>query len=205
LQEDPSGIFFTGEMTIDADGSPHAYHKDNSKGLDYLANAGHPGNWWALVTDAAGNPIVQNNTDPAPGFYISTTALENTAYPKAKAQHWVDSETIPFIVLPGGKKWGQKLGDFAIVYNTQNGKITGAVYADVGPRDHIGEASIACANALGINSNPKHGGITAGVVYLFFPNSKTTWPLTATQINTKAMELFTAWGGLSKLKTVAGV
>jgi hypothetical protein len=54
-------------MSIDADGSPHAYHKDNTKALDYLANAGKPGNWWALATDngkSDGNPLVQSAEDP---------------------------------------------------------------------------------------------------------------------------------------------
>jgi len=43
--------FYKSEMTIDADGAYRAYNQNNT-GLDYLANAGHPGNWWALVTYA---------------------------------------------------------------------------------------------------------------------------------------------------------
>jgi Fungal chitosanase of glycosyl hydrolase group 75 len=68
-----------GKLGIDADGSPHAYHPNGSPpGLDYLANAGKPGNWYGIVTDnqkASGNPVVQGSSDPAPGFYISSTAL----------------------------------------------------------------------------------------------------------------------------------
>jgi len=44
------GAFYKSELTIDADGAYRAYHPKNI-GLDYLANAGSPGNWWALVTD----------------------------------------------------------------------------------------------------------------------------------------------------------
>ncbi len=59
-----STVFYKSGMTIDADGAPKAYHPkpDDNKGLDALGNAGHPGNWWALVTDngkPSGNPVIQ--------------------------------------------------------------------------------------------------------------------------------------------------
>jgi len=38
-------------MVVDADGAYHAFHPDDKSGLDFLANAGHPGNWMGLVTD----------------------------------------------------------------------------------------------------------------------------------------------------------
>ena len=64
----PSGAtMYRAKMYIDADGSPRAYGPNNS-GLDYTANAGYPGNWWALVTDASGNPILQGAADPYPGI-----------------------------------------------------------------------------------------------------------------------------------------
>ncbi len=72
-------FFFEAGMTIDADGAPDAYHPDNT-GTDHLANAGRPGNWWALATDTgqpSGQPVVQGPGDPNPGFYVSTTALED--------------------------------------------------------------------------------------------------------------------------------
>src|SRR6478672_2561316 len=48
----PSGAtMYKAKMYIDADGSPRAYGPNNS-GLDWTANAGYPGNWWALVCDA---------------------------------------------------------------------------------------------------------------------------------------------------------
>lgn len=41
--------------------------------------------------------------------------------------------------------------------------------ADIGP--HPGEGSIAMADALGIPSSPKHGGVDSGVTYVAFPHS----------------------------------
>jgi hypothetical protein len=92
-------------MMIDADGAYRAYHPAN-KGLDFLANGGKPGNWWALVTEngkPSGTPVVQGPADPAPGFYISTTSLEDPAFGRKDPRRYVDSESIPYIVLPGGK------------------------------------------------------------------------------------------------------
>ena len=64
-------VIFEGGMMVDADGSPQAYHPppDERKGLDNLADAGEPGNWWGIVTDngkGSGNPVVQGSNDPAP-------------------------------------------------------------------------------------------------------------------------------------------
>src|ERR1041385_3104569 len=80
LEDDPSVFFYESGLMIDADGAYRAYHPDDKPGLDNLGNAGRPGNWWALVTDngePSGNPIIQGASDPAPGFYISTTSLED--------------------------------------------------------------------------------------------------------------------------------
>src|SRR3982750_2810122 len=56
----------------------------------------------------------------------------------------------------------------AIIYNN---RVVYAVFADEGPNDIIGEASFATAKALGINPNPKSGGVDSGVTYIVFPNA----------------------------------
>jgi hypothetical protein len=204
LTANPTAFFFEAGMMIDADGAYHAYHPKPGVGLDYLANAGQLGDWWALVTDnglPGGNPIVQGATDPAPGYFISTTSLEDTSKKRTDPRRYVDAESIPFFVLPGKPKLGASLGDFGIAVNPSNRKACGCIFADTGPKNKIGEGSIALAKALGIPSSPKHGGVAHGIVYLVFPGSKTTWPLTAAQIDTEAQRLFTAWGGITQLQT----
>lgn len=52
---------------------------------------------------------------------------------------------------------------------TYLGRKTAAVVGDVGPYHKIGEASIACANALGIPSSPNTGGVDSGVFYEIHP------------------------------------
>ncbi|GHM98654.1 hypothetical protein WSM22_01440 [Cytophagales bacterium WSM2-2] len=165
---------FTSGLAIDADGSPKAYHKDNKKALDNLANAGKPGNWWSLVTDNGkkdGNPLVQKELDPAPGYYISTTSLQDDSKNVDDPNRYVDSENIPYIVLPPGFSEQFVLGDIALVVNRENNKRCYAIFADTGPANKIGEGSIYLAQKLGVNSNAKNGGISSGIVFILFKNS----------------------------------
>ena len=154
-----SYIKYTAKMSIDADGSPHAYHP-NDIGLDYLANAGNRGNWWGLATNASGNPYIQGENDPAPGYYVSTTSLTNSGYSNSDPRRYVDSETVAYIAIPPQlQNHGVKLGADVLVTNTNNGKTSKAIVADIGPKNEIGEGSIKLADNLGIPSNPKNGGI----------------------------------------------
>jgi len=64
--DDDSRFFYASGMEIDAAGAYHAHNPDGKSGLDYLANAGDPGNWWALVIDndqPTGRPLIQTAED----------------------------------------------------------------------------------------------------------------------------------------------
>ena len=162
-------------------------------------------NWWALVTDngrPSGKPIIQSNNDPAPGFYISTTSLQNTKCDRRDPSRHVNSEAINFLVLPGRLALGAKLGDLAVAIRPENGATAFAVYGDVGPVRKIGEGPIALANALKMPSNPKSGDVGHGVVYVVFPGSTEGWPLSQEEIEKKGGELFAKWGGIEKAKKV---
>jgi len=173
---DGSAVFYTSGMAIDADGAYRAYHPGN-KGLDYLANGGRPGNWWALVTDngkPGGEPVIQGPHDPAPGFYISTTSLEGTNFNRKDPRRYVDSESIPYIVLPGGRLGGARLGDLALLINLETKARVAAIVADAGPAKKLGEASMAASAALlgPGKGNPKNGGTEKKIIrYIVFPGS----------------------------------
>lgn len=82
---------------------------------------------------------------------------------------------IPYIVLPGGHLGRASLGDYAMVVNTETGKIVHAIAADSGPKNKVGEASIAVARALlgEAHANPRSGGTDRPIIrYIVFPNSK---------------------------------
>jgi len=202
---DGSSVFFfkTG-MAIDADGAPNAYHPLHGRGLDNLANAGHEGNWYGVVTDTGhknGTPVIQGPSDPAPGFYISPTALQNKHFSRTDPRRYVDSVTIPYISLPGhhGAVLRASLGDLAMVINGHNGRYCAAIYADVGPRAKIGEGSIALAEALKLNSNARHGGTSShSIIYIVFPHSGHGTPLPAASIRSQGNQLFEAWGGIKQ-------
>ena len=201
LNDDDSAFFYEAGLMIDADGAYRAYHPDGSSGLDYLGNAGKPGDWWALVTKS-GRPIIQCDSDPAPGYYISTTSLQDETKDATDPRRYVDAESINFFVLPGRLGLGAKLGDFGVVVRPATNNYDYAIYADVGPAAKIGEGSIALAAALGIACNPKCGGTGHGILYLVFPGSAQdpAWPLSQVEIDQHGAALFASWGGLEKVK-----
>ncbi len=166
----PVTCFQTG-MAIDADGSPRAYHPDNS-GLDDLKHGGYPGNWWGVATSnelSNGEPLVQKSSDPAPGYYVSTTSLIDSRYAYQNPMRYVNAEEIPYFVLPDHFSPDIRLGDIAWIYNTNNGMNSFAVFADVGP--DVGEGSMCLAQKLGIDHDPRYGGVSSGILYFIFEGS----------------------------------
>ena len=194
-----SGVAFKAGMAVDADGSPRAYHP-NGRGLDALANAGRPGNWWGLATDRSGRPFVQGPEAPAPGHYVSTTALQDGRFPASDPRRYVDSETVPYIAIPPELRGqGVKLGDLVAVHNARTGKTAFALVADIGPRGKLGEGSMRLAEELGLSSDPRRGGAPGGISYVAFPGSGTGRPLSPEAIRSEGQRLFDAWGGEAQL------
>jgi hypothetical protein len=179
-----SKIWYVGELTIDADGCPRAYGPEgcSPEPLDYLGNAGYPGNWWGIATDSNGNPYVQQKGDkkkhPYPGLYISTTAYLWGKYGTNDCRRYVDSEKVPFSVIPGNVRMAvdpKFLGCVTKITDKKTGKILdGCPCCDVGPSNHLGEASIAVADYFGLDSSPKSGGSSdrTRFLYEFWPGTE---------------------------------
>lgn len=208
-----SAFVFMAGMTIDADGAPRAYHPalpgrpgGAPPGLDDLRNAGRPGNWFGIVTDAHGRPVVQRKSDPAPGFYVSATSLVNRgSFGPADPRRYVDASAIPFFVLPAPALHvgHARLGDFGVVLNRRNGRLAFAILADIGPKTRIGEGSIALAEALGLPSSPLAGGAAGGIVTVVFAGSGNGFGRPAAQIRANGARLLKEWGGVARLEAVA--
>lgn len=177
IYKDRMGVVsFIGSAAIDADGAPDCYHPNDASGRDALACAGHPGNWWGIVTDTdhlanrvgKGIPLIQGVTAPAfspatRGFYVSTTALaDNPELPISDQRRYVNPDEVQFIVLPSNFPVKVRLGTRTRV--TYNGRSVEGIFADIGPRDEVGELSTSYAVQLGIPPNPRKGGIAAKVV-----------------------------------------
>lgn len=163
VYRDGNTLVYTAGMQIDADGSPNAYGPGNS-GLDYTGNAGREGKWWGVIAGDDGNPIVQGPNDPSPGKYVSPTALTNPGpWKREDPRRYIDSEAVPYAAIPPEvKELGVKLGDLCLM--SKDGVAVWGCVADIGPRDKLGEASIAAASALGIDSSPRDGGTSRPVV-----------------------------------------
>ena len=121
-RDELGAVLYKSGCTVNADGAVHAYAPDNSglTALDYLANAGSPGNWWGIACDDAGKPYIQAPYHDAPGFYVSTTALCNPKYTAFHPRRFVDSERYCFSVIPGGENWFA-LGSVGLAWNEQTG------------------------------------------------------------------------------------
>jgi Fungal chitosanase of glycosyl hydrolase group 75 len=193
------GFFFESGMMIDADGAPNAYHSDGGA-LDYLGNAGKPGNWWALVTAENGSPVVQGLDDPFPGYYISKTALEDKTKDKTDPTRYINSDTVPYIVLPSRMGLGAKLGDMGVAINKNTKAFSYAIFADIGPRNKLGEGSIALARELGVPSDPKKGGTLSGIIYVVFPGSGNRKPRSEKEITDIARKEFKKFGDMKRIK-----
>ena len=164
-------------MKVDADGAPNAYGPNNS-GLDYTANAGHPGNWWGVVTDKKGNPVIQGPNDPFPGKYVSTTSLVDKSKKLTDPGRYVDSRFVPYIVhysSDTGK--GSRVGDIATIVDTESGDVRHGTVADYRGSGQ-GEASMYMASLFGVNSNPKTGGTTSKrYCYIIWDGFSQGWPV----------------------------
>lgn len=86
--------------------------------------------------------------------------------------HWqgraLNADEDKYIVVPPAIINGVKgivLGCQAYVQNVSNGASTEAVVGDIGPRKKLGEVSVACAKALGINPSPTKGGEDKHVIH----------------------------------------
>jgi len=172
-------------MTIDADGANgqtggvpvYAPKGFTPAPLDFLANAGGPGNWFGVVTDTGrkdGKPVKQNASGPAPGAFVSATSYRSPTFARIDPMAYVDAASVPYIVLPShwrAQAVGVVLGCKATVEDIKTGKILNAAgVLDFGPRAKLGEASIACAEFFGIPSSAKHGGTKEKrFIYTFFP------------------------------------
>ncbi|OLZ56137.1 glycoside hydrolase family 75 protein [Amycolatopsis keratiniphila] len=135
-----------------------------------VCDAGSAVFWKAdMDVDCDGQPTARCNKNTDPWFQ------GGTAYPRSDGKALVADET-PYIVVPSisstwnFEKAGLKgAGSCAVIYND---KVLYTVIGDTGPKNIIGEASYATAKALGINPDPKNGGVDSGVTYICFKNSK---------------------------------
>jgi hypothetical protein len=171
IEEDDHGrVFYTADADIDADGAngqngaPAAYRVGDA-GTESLANGGmaiREGKVICAKSWARDIVILGPDNEPEvfPGGVIaSCTWYRHPDKPANDPAAYVDSETVPYIVVPPlviQATAGVVRGCAARV--TWRDKSVDCVVADRGPSNKIGELSIAAARAVGLPSSPRHGG-----------------------------------------------
>jgi hypothetical protein len=93
------------------------------------------------------------------GIIASKTWYQHPGKPATDPAAYVDSETVPYIVVPSliwKNTKGAVRGCKARI--TWKNKAVDCVVADKGPAKKIGELSIAAARAIGLPSSPRTGG-----------------------------------------------
>lgn len=170
-QDDDDRVYWQSGADIDADGAngqngnPFAYRYPTNDGLDDIhASAGYPNGSWqnVLVNDGSGRPLTDGN-----GNAYSQTTYGWRGQPIAT--RWVDATAVAYVVVNPTVRQnarGVVIGSKAVV--TYQGKSVDAVVADVSAPTGLGEISIAAAEALGIPSSPRTGGVSGGVQYEFW-------------------------------------
>ncbi|HEX6352568.1 glycoside hydrolase family 75 protein [Actinophytocola sp.] len=86
----------------------------------------------------------------------------------------LNAELLPYVVVPGiTSTWshsGSGITGATVAAVVYQGRVAYAVVGDVGPGDAIGEGSYPLAKALGINPDPRTGGVSGRVVdHILFP------------------------------------
>lgn len=183
IRQDTSGrVHFTADADIDADGAngqngARAAYKADNTGSEALANGGmgrRGGRVVCIHNWARDIVILGADNEPRifPGGIIASMTWYR--YPGRAINDptaYVDSETIPYIVVPPlivQRTTGVVRGCRARV--TYNGRSVDGVVADRGPRNKIGELSIEAARAVGIPPSPRTGGRSqADVLYELWP------------------------------------
>jgi hypothetical protein len=235
-------LVFSSQMQVNTDGAPDSYHPDDI-GITHICNGVSVGAdcvwkancltdfnkakaegfngptkicFFAMATQQNGTPIIQGPNDPKLGYFVSTTALQQPGVDRKTPQAQLDSNRIPFIVIP--RHWqqsatpGLKLGDFAVVLRKSTGQMSSAIVGDLGPKRKLGEGSVALHQALGNDPFRMRFGKRRAwqgiggreVMYAVFPNSgKSGEQITKELIDTEGAQLLGKFGGKDKLLACA--
>lgn len=135
-----------------------------------------------MSIDCDGQPGSACNLSTDPYFQPNTAWNQSDGKP-------LKAEVLPYVVIPlASELWnyansGVRGGDLCVM--AYRDKYVFGVVGDLGPKQRIGEASYAAAQAVGVNPNPRTGGVGSGVTYVVFPGVRVS-PI---ESKAKAVEL----------------
>jgi hypothetical protein len=180
-----------------------------SRDANYAIPATGTIDWYAIPQEpgspTAGfyRPCIQTS-GPYAGFFVAQTAkAADPTKSVCDPAHWMNSNEIPYITLPGKTpvfaKAKAKVGDLALIHR----KIAGsdrwivAIAADTGNTGELGEGSIALHVALGNPPEKKiPGNLPPDVTTFLFPGSAPSGPVTTAMLSDESL--------IARLETKAG-
>jgi hypothetical protein len=159
--------------------------------------------------------------DPVDGFLVSATSLhKRNITDVCDISNYVDALTVPALVLPKGESGfftrGARVGDLAVVMLPNSTSPVFAVVGDTGPKNELGEGSVALAGKLlGKTEPPKNydeirgrrefvgrGWVVPRSFVLIFSRTLDEQNpfMTTERINEAAKRKFENWGGVARLQ-----
>lgn len=168
----------THRMDVDVDGAPNAYGPPGKPALDDLINAHDleraDREIVGYLVDEKNRPILQQRTDPFPGYYISQTAFTDVTNENERdPRRYVDARKINYVVRgKEAQRRGVQVGDFVAVYSKRTHKSVFAIVGDTG-NPSGDEGSLHLLQDLGYPfHNGKDDSVTkAEIVIRFYPHS----------------------------------
>lgn len=168
LQQGPSADALR-RLTADCKQVSRGLYKLHVNGEETVPVCGLEGAvfWTAdLDVDCDGRESPRCNRHVDPDYQSETAAHDSAGQP-------LDAAAVPYVVVPApSDRWsykdsGLRVGHsvVAVIYGD---RVAYGILGDVGPKALLGEASYAMAECLGMASNPRHGGVDKGVLYVAF-------------------------------------
>jgi hypothetical protein len=238
-------LLFVSTLKVNTDGTAISYHARDPRArtlaINNILNAMRRGrtiaefeaaaaaDWrpldrtWSILSDsvierdrATGAPCVD-----AEGYLVSMTsdvAVEGAwnRVGDCDASKWIDSLTVPSLVLPLGNTEFKRRGAInrsPVVAMTlgPNRRIAYGLVGDMGPTDELGEASVAMNRTLnGLMETERPANYRDAIArfqaprsaILLFPGARhrTARPLTGAAVTAHSEALFRQWGGSSRLE-----
>lgn len=149
-----------GEYRKDADGAASVPVCDKNGAVFWKAD---------MDIDCDGRATARCNAATDPHF------LPQTAFRQSDGRS-LSAETLPFVVVPiPSAIWkysASGIGGGSVVAVVHGDRLEYGVVGDTGPAKVIGEASYAMAKALGIDPDPRGGGVASGVAYIVFKDAR---------------------------------
>ena len=173
-------------------------HFDVTEGLKKELATSHIGQKAVCVMTSNLDLDTDGGNDPSIAWDKTHQSDTSLHWPKGAP---VDANATPFVVIPGGN-WGKrhnlKVGDVGLAQIDSFPDVVPVIIADIGPKDRVGEGSIALHRAFGhetvAGGKIRDVGMAGPFRMALFPNSGTGVCRNHTYVAEQALKLWVELG-----------